>query len=194
MAALLAVAARGPNDGPADVFHVASGARNPLRYRQLVDLVRNWYLENPLADSNGQPIVVPEWSFPGRGRVQRQLQQATRAMSAAEKVLQALPVRGKQADLTTQLEERREEAERALGYVELYGAYTETEAVFGVDRLVELWDRARRRRPRRLLLRPRRHRLAGLRPRRPPALGGGPRPGPHLPRRAAVAARAGRRG
>ncbi|HEY2303361.1 MAG TPA: HAD-IB family hydrolase [Acidimicrobiales bacterium] len=140
VAALLAVAARGPNTGPADVFHVASGARNPLRYRQLVDLVRNWYLENPLADSNGQPIVVPQWSFPGRGRVQRQLQQATRAMAAAEKVLQALPVRGKQADLTTQLEERREEAERALGYVELYGAYTETEAVFGVGRLVELWD------------------------------------------------------
>jgi HAD superfamily hydrolase (TIGR01490 family) len=142
VAALLAVAARGPNHGPADVFHVASGARNPLRYRQLVDLVRNWFLQNPLADANGQPIVVPEWSFPGRGRVQRQLQQATRTMSAAEKVLQALPVRGKQADLTTRLEERREEAERALGYVELYGAYTETEAVFGVDRLIGLWESA----------------------------------------------------
>ena len=30
-------------------------------------------------------------------------------------------------------------AERALGYVTLYGAYTETEAVFRVDRLLALW-------------------------------------------------------
>jgi HAD superfamily hydrolase (TIGR01490 family) len=140
VAALLAVAGRGPDTAP-DVFHVASGSRNPLRYRQLVDLVRTWYLEHPLADSNGQPIVVPEWSFPGRGRVQRQLVQATRTLSAAEKALQALPIRGRQAELSARLEERRDEAERALGYVELYGAYTETEAVFGVDRLVELWER-----------------------------------------------------
>ena len=45
-------------DGAPDVFHVASGARNPLRYRQLVDLVRGWFLEHPLIDTEGQPIVV----------------------------------------------------------------------------------------------------------------------------------------
>jgi HAD superfamily phosphoserine phosphatase-like hydrolase len=139
--AILAVAGRGPaSNGQPDVFHVASGARNPLRYRQLVDLVRAWYLEHPLADSDGQPIVVPEWSFPGRGRVQRQLQQATRSISAAERVLQSLPIRGRQAQWSARLEERRLEAERALGYVELYGSYTETEAIFRVERLLELWD------------------------------------------------------
>ena len=139
VAAILAVAARGPLDQP-DVFHVASGARNPMRYRQLVDLVREWFTEHPLADDKGQPIVVPEWSFPGRGRVQRQLQQATRALGAAERTLMALPLRGDQADLAARLEERRDDAQRALSYVELYGKYTETEVIFGVDRLIELWD------------------------------------------------------
>ena len=139
VAALIAVAARGPLDEP-DVFHVASGARNPMRYRQLVDLCREWFLEHPLADDKGQPIVVPEWSFPGRGRVQRQLQQANRLLGVGEKTLQALPLRGDRAELAARLEERREEAERALSYVELYGKYTETEVVFGVDRLIELWD------------------------------------------------------
>jgi HAD superfamily hydrolase (TIGR01490 family) len=131
--------AQGPNGNQPEVFHVASGARNPLRYRQLTDLVRTWFLEHPLADSNGQPIVVPEWSFPGRGRVQRQLQQATRTLSAAEKVLQSLPIRGRQAELAARLEQRRDDADRALGYVELYGSYTETEAIFGLDRLIHLW-------------------------------------------------------
>jgi hypothetical protein len=122
VAALLAVAGRGPLPSGPDVFHVASGAHNPLHYGPLVDLIRAWYLEHPLADANGQPIVVPEWSFPGRGRVQRRLEQTNRALSATEKALQALPVRGRQAELAARLEERRDEAERALAYVELYGA------------------------------------------------------------------------
>ncbi|MGH9124054.1 MAG: HAD-IB family hydrolase [Acidimicrobiales bacterium] len=142
VAALIAVAASGgPETGDApQVFQVASGSRNPLRYRRLVELVRGWFGDHPLADSNGQPIVVPEWSYPGRGRVRKQLAQVTKALETAEKGLLALPLRGRQAELSARLEEKRAEAERALGYVELYGAYTETEAVFQVDHLVALWD------------------------------------------------------
>jgi HAD superfamily hydrolase (TIGR01490 family) len=139
VAAILAVAARGPLPEP-DVFQVASGARNPLRYRHLVDLVRAWFLEHPLADDQDQPITVPEWSFPGRHRVQRQLRRATKALDSAERALQSLPLRGRQADLSARLEERRDEVERALSYVELYGAYTETEAVFSVDRSLGLFS------------------------------------------------------
>ncbi len=137
VAAILAVAARGPLSSP-DVVHTASGARNPLRYRQLVTLCHDWFSEHPLADDKGQPIVVPEWSFPGRRRVQNQLRQATRVLQGAERALQALPLRGSQADLAARIEERREEAERALSYVELYGAYTEIEAIFSIDRLLDL--------------------------------------------------------
>ncbi len=139
VAAILAVAARGPLAEP-DVFHAASGSRNPLRYRQLQELIRTWFTEHPLADSRDQPINVPEWSFPGRRRVQRQLGHATRALGTAEKVLQTLPLRGRQAELSAQLEQRKDEATRALSYVELYGAYTETEAIFSVDRLIALWE------------------------------------------------------
>lgn len=139
VAAILAVAARGPLAEP-DVFHAASGSRNPLRYRQLVELVRSWFEEHPLADDRDQPITVPEWSFPGRRRVQRQLTRASKAIDAAERALQTLPLRGKQADLSARLEERGEEVERALSYVELYGAYAETEAIFSVDRLMEMFD------------------------------------------------------
>ena len=139
VAAILAVAGRGPLAEP-DVFHAASGARNPLRYRQLVDLVQTWFVANPLADNKDQPITVPELAFPGRRRVQRQLDRATKALAAGERALQTLPLRGRQADLAARLEERRVEVERALSYVELYGAYAETEAIFSVDRLLELFS------------------------------------------------------
>ncbi|MFP5377401.1 MAG: HAD-IB family phosphatase [Acidimicrobiia bacterium] len=140
VAAIIAVAARGPDPAGPDVVQVASGWRNPLRYRRLVRLVQSWFEEHPLYDADGQPIVVPEWQFPGRGRVQRQLQRATKALSTAERVVTTLPIRGRQAELSGRLEDRRSQAERALGYVELYGAYAETEAVFRVDRLLALFD------------------------------------------------------
>jgi alcohol-forming fatty acyl-CoA reductase len=140
VAAVIDAAAGGPPDEPA-ITQVASGSTNPLRYRQLVDLVREWFTERPLYDSEGQPIVVPDWSFPGRGRVQRQLERAKTVLERAESTLQALPLRGRQALWSARLEERREEAERALGYVELYGAYAECEAIYGVDRLLARYER-----------------------------------------------------
>jgi alcohol-forming fatty acyl-CoA reductase len=139
VAAIVAVAATGPSP-ERPVLQVASGSRNPLRYRRLVDLVRDYFLRNPLYDTEGQPIVVPEWSFPGRGRVQKQLQRATKAIETAEKVAATLPIRGRQAAFTARLEERRAQADRALGYVELYGAYAETEAIYRVDRLLSLFE------------------------------------------------------
>ena len=146
VAAIIAVAGEALLDAEQDyvgptVYHVASGVRNPFRYGRLVELVQAWFTEHPLYDSDGQPIVVPAWSFPGRGRVQRQLTRASKAMDLAEKVVGSLPIRGRQADWMAALEEQHLLADRALGYVELYGAYTETEARYRVDRLLALWDR-----------------------------------------------------
>ncbi len=141
VAAILAVAAApAPTPGLPGVYHVASGVANPLRYGRLVELVQEWFAVHPLYDDRGQPITLPEWSFPGRGRVQRQLQRATRVMDGAERVLTALPLRGRHATFSAALEERNTLAGRALGYVELYGAYTETEARYRVDRLLALWE------------------------------------------------------
>jgi HAD superfamily hydrolase (TIGR01490 family) len=137
--AIIAVAARGPQDEP-DIVQVASGSANPLRYRDLVDGVSSWFMEHPLYDQKGQPIVVPEWTFPGRGRVQAQLNRASAVLTRAEKVVRALPLRGKQADWSAAIEERLEEVDRAQGYVDLYGAYAECEALYGVDRLLAMWD------------------------------------------------------
>jgi alcohol-forming fatty acyl-CoA reductase len=79
VAAIIAVAALGPERAPA-ICQVASGSTNPLKYQTLVDNVRAWFEEHPLYDAKGQPIVVPEFRFPGRGRVQGQLQRAEKVI------------------------------------------------------------------------------------------------------------------
>jgi HAD superfamily hydrolase (TIGR01490 family) len=139
VSAIIAVAAFGPEKAPA-ITQVASGGVNPLKYRTLVDNVRDWFNAHPLYDNEGQPIVVPDWTFPGRGRVQTQLTRAKKVITQGEKVLQQLPLRGKQADFTAKLEEKKQDVERALEYVELYGLYTECEAIYQVDNLLSMWD------------------------------------------------------
>ena len=84
---------------------------------------------------------MPEWRFPGRGRVQGQLNRAKSVLTRGEKLLHALPLRGKQAELSAKIETKRQEVERALEYVELYGLYTECEAIYQVDNLLAMWDR-----------------------------------------------------
>ena len=138
-AAICAVAARG-HVPERPVIQVASGAVNPFRLNQLADLAHGWFSENPIYDDRDQPIPPPNWTYPGRGRVVRQLKRLRTGLNAGERVLGRLPIRGRQAEITADLDERRDQVERALGYVELYGAYTECEALFGLDRLLELWD------------------------------------------------------
>ncbi len=138
VAAIIAVAALGPERAP-EITQVASGGINPLKYQALVDNVSGWFLEHPIYDSKGQPIVVPEFRFPGRGRVQGQLNRAKTVLTASEKILQNLPLRGRQADWSAQIETKRAEVDRAQTYVELYGQYTECEAIYQVDNLMHTW-------------------------------------------------------
>lgn len=137
--AIIAVAARGPEFASGNVYQVASGSRNPLKYATLVDYVRTWFSENPLYDSDGQPIMVPDWSFPGRGRVQSQLDRASQVLKFIEKVTGLLPIRGDQAHFIANIEDKRQEIDRALGYVELYGMYAETDATFLIDNLLDMF-------------------------------------------------------
>jgi len=135
VATIITVAAKGPEPDGHGVYQVATGNRNPLYYRNLVNLVREYFLDNPLYDSDGQPIVAPDWSFSGRGKALRKLQRGVKALNRAEQVVASLPIRGKRAEVAARLEERRDQGERALDYVRLYGAYAETEAVFDDTRL-----------------------------------------------------------
>jgi fatty acyl-CoA reductase len=140
--AIIAVAARGPvnADGSPDITQVASGSANPLKYERLVDLVQRWFSDHPLYDTDGQPIAVPDWGYTSRDRVQTQLRRAKATLDKAEAVIGSLPLRGKQAAWSAKLEEQRETVSRALTYVELYGAYTACEAIYGVDRLLALHE------------------------------------------------------
>jgi alcohol-forming fatty acyl-CoA reductase len=139
VATIIAVAALADGNNPS-VYQIASGTRQPLQMRNLVDLVTGYYRANPLYDTNGQPIIVNEWQYPVRGKVERQLSQAIFVLDIGERVLNRLPVRGRPSDFAGKLEEQRTEALKAQGYVDIYSAYTQSEARFSIDRSLELYN------------------------------------------------------
>jgi len=144
VASLCLLAARGPTagqPGAPEVVHATSGAKNPLRYSRFQGLIRDWFTDHPLYDDKGQPIVLPEWSFPGRGRVSRQLRRAAWALEQAEAVLRRVPLRHGVAALGSRIDAQRAQVLRALEYVDLYGAYSETQVVFAASTLLELAER-----------------------------------------------------
>ncbi|HUE67356.1 MAG TPA: fatty acyl-CoA reductase, partial [Candidatus Acidoferrum sp.] len=56
---VLAVAASPPPDAKPRVYHAASGTRNPLRFRRIVDEAERYFTEHPLRDRYGQAIGTP---------------------------------------------------------------------------------------------------------------------------------------
>ena len=133
--AILAAAAApmGEVDDP-PVYHVVSGNRRPLRYRELFERTRDYYREHPLADEAGDPVSVPEWRFPGRPSIDRRLRRGMRAIEAAQKALRVLPASGRIRDAVDAVERSRQRVAFVGRYANLYGAYTEFEATFLDDR------------------------------------------------------------
>jgi HAD superfamily hydrolase (TIGR01490 family) len=136
--ATLAAAVRRPEDP--EVFQVASGDRNPLRYRDLYEHVREYFLENPLRDSGGRPIPAPEWGFPGRRAVERRLKAEVVGLKVASKVVSRLPEGHMAADLRGRVARAEKRARMSLYYSRIYGPYSTMASAFSTARTKELFD------------------------------------------------------
>ncbi len=140
VAGAIVAAAAQPPVPETRIYQVATGGCNPVEISKLTDLIHEFFGQNPIYDDRNQPISPARWTYPGRGRVVTQLSRAKRLLEAGEKALAVLPVRGRTAMIAADLEDQRDEIDKAMGYVTLYGKYVECEALYGVDRLLELWE------------------------------------------------------
>ena len=137
-AAIIAVAARGPVPEP-EIFQVASGAVNPLRFKVLTETTIQWFQDHPVYDAKGHPTASTQWNYAGASGLEEQLDRAMSLFNTAEKVVHRLPMRGRN-DFTVRLAQRRAGLEQIRDYVLLYGAYGKCEALYEIDRTTELWE------------------------------------------------------
>jgi alcohol-forming fatty acyl-CoA reductase len=130
--AILAAGVRRPEEP--EIFQVASGERNPIRYRDLYDIVREYFVQNPLRDSSGRPIQVPEWSFPGRRRVEGQLKMELAGLKVAGILAARMPEGHMASDVRQRIARAEKRAKMSLYYSRIYGAYANMTTTFASSR------------------------------------------------------------
>ncbi|HEY2763647.1 MAG TPA: HAD-IB family hydrolase [Pseudonocardiaceae bacterium] len=137
--ATLAIAARRPATGAA-YLHVSSGASNPLSFRNMYLLCREYFDNNPMPDGDRGHVQPPTWRFPGNQQVELMLRTGERAADLAEKVLLALPPSKRSQDWLIRLGRRQQDLTQLREYADLYGVYTRAEVIYDDSRLRELHD------------------------------------------------------
>ncbi|HWS79635.1 MAG TPA: HAD-IB family hydrolase [Rubrobacter sp.] len=135
--AILAAGVRRPKEP--EIFQVASGERNPIRYRDLYDIVRDYFVKYPLRDSSGRPIQVPQWSFPGRRRVEGQLKMELAGLKVAGFLAARMPEGHMASDARQRIARAEKRARMSLYYSRIYGAYANMTTTFASSRTEALY-------------------------------------------------------
>ena len=142
--AMLAVAADPPQPEVPGYFHVGSGARNPLTFREMYEHVRAYFQRNPLPAGERGHHRVPSWRFPGGGQVELMLRTSERAASAAERALLRMPGTPRTQGWMSALHRQQVNLDFLRRYSDLYQAYTQAEVVYDDTRTRALDQSLRR--------------------------------------------------
>ena len=89
--AILAVCATQPEIGSPEYYHVNSGARNPLTFKDTYGYIRAYFLAHPFEGGPRGAARLPQWQFPGASSIERLLSTSERAHKLADRVLAQTP-------------------------------------------------------------------------------------------------------
>jgi HAD superfamily hydrolase (TIGR01490 family) len=128
--ATLAAAAVTPPIGEPAYFTICSGARNPLRFGRLYELVREYFLEHPMVQRDRGEVKVPQWNWPGSARGGQLIRVAERAQKTADKVVTSLPRSNRTRSWAKSLDRQKGRLDFLRRYFDLYQPYTEAELHF----------------------------------------------------------------
>jgi HAD superfamily hydrolase (TIGR01490 family) len=128
--ATLAAAAQTPEPGTPAYYTICSGARNPLLFGRLYELVREYFIEHPMVQRDRGEVKVPQWNWPGSARVGQLIRLGERAQRTADRVVTHMPRSNRTRDWAKSLDRQRGRLEFLRRYYDLYQPYTEAELHF----------------------------------------------------------------
>ena len=121
-----------------EVYHVASGSRNPLTFGDIVNITHDYFTRQPLLD-NGKPIPVPVWKFPDEQKFQKDLRQKLHLLNTASRWLNRIPLRwAKRKD--RRIAVKKNAIETLLHYVQIYGPYVRLSFEFEIGKTEALYN------------------------------------------------------
>ncbi len=140
VAAVVAVLTRPPETGRPEWFHVSSGARRPLKFIRLHDIVRDYFDAHPFEVGDRGATRLPEWRFPGAQAVERLLVTSERAHKVADYLVAHAPRGDRTRDIAQRLGRHQRRLEFLRRYLDLYREYAQAELRFSDTRTQALYD------------------------------------------------------
>ncbi len=137
---IIAVAANPPPLGQPRYVHLSSGARNPLTFRRLYDLVREYFALHPFDMDSRGAVRLATWRFPGARIVERALTTGERAYDVAESALSLAPRSDQVRTWARHLDTQKRRLDFLRRYMDLYRAYTQVELYFVDDRMLAMHE------------------------------------------------------
>jgi HAD superfamily hydrolase (TIGR01490 family) len=138
--ASIAAAAELPEPGQPAYYTICSGARNPLRFGLLYELVREYFVEHPMTQRNRGEVKVPHWNWPGSARVEQLIKLGERAQRTADRVVTSLPRSTRTRSWAQSLDRQKGRLDFLRRYFDLYRPYTEAELHFTDSSTLALHD------------------------------------------------------
>ncbi len=120
-----------------EVYHIASGSRNPLTFGDIVTITHDYFTRQPLLD-NGKPIPVPVWKFPDEAKFQSDFRYKMRLLDIASSWLGRIPLRWAKRK-ERRIAVKRNAIETLLHYVQIYGPYVRLSFEFEIGKTEALY-------------------------------------------------------
>ena len=120
--AIIAAASEAIASPSVQVYHVSSGATNPLFFQVLYDATKAYFHQHPMEDRDGQSIVPHEWKFRDLAAFNRYFASKQNQIESTKRWLKMAPFKWASRK-SRQLSVVQNSLERLLYYVKIYGAY-----------------------------------------------------------------------
>ena len=128
--AILAVCATEPEIGTPEYYHINSGARNPLTFKDLYTYTRGYFVAHPFEGGPRGAARLPQWRFPGASSIERLLSTSERAHKIAERVLAQAPRSDRTRKIAKDLDRTGVRLDFLRRYHSLYKEYAQSELHF----------------------------------------------------------------
>ena len=128
--AILAVCATEPEIGTPEYYHINSGARNPLTFKDLYTYTRGYFVAHPFEGGPRGAARLPQWKFPGASSIERLLSTSERAHKIAERVLAQAPRSDRTRKIAKDLDRTGVRLDFLRRYHSLYKEYAQSELHF----------------------------------------------------------------
>jgi alcohol-forming fatty acyl-CoA reductase len=138
--ATIAAAAHRPEPGSPVYYTICSGARNPLTFRLLHDLVREYFIAHPMEQRGRGATRVPQWQWPGSDRVDQLIRLGDRVHRAADRVVTSLPRSDRTRSWAQSLDRQRGRLDFLRRYFDLYRPYADAELHFSDNSTLALHE------------------------------------------------------